>query len=373
MLRGPVHAVTWAGVVASGVDTGGPVVCAPGCDRFTLRVALPPAVWDRRTGGLQVAIRWAGVAFDNLRLYVFRDGVEVARSDGIIAVAQAVSIPAAANGTYDVFVAHDPDSPSASLAYEGRVEVEYEPRPRPLRRLMPDLEARPQQNLGFDPGGIFFDEISEAYPSCYRTEGEEEGARLCLRFEQIFANVGGGHMERRFSVPTAAPEGDHPVYQRLYRSDGTHDDLLAGEVEFHPAHGHYHFASFGLSRLWRVDAGTGRLEPFPAREKRWNRRLDPTLVRSGRKVSFCLADTTIDDWDAKGDGPPVHRARLLFPFESDGTFDYFVRASPAAGPTSTTGCPTSKSTSAAGRWGLRPRDGGRPGRPAARGGRVEQL
>jgi hypothetical protein len=326
VLRSPVRAVAWTGRVVSGVGTAGPAECAPGCDHFSLRVALPPPVWAHRDGGLQIAIRWAGVAFDNLRLYVYRDGTLLARSDGIIAIAQAVRIPDAANGTYDVYVAHDPDSPSPMLAYEGRAEVEYEPRPDPLRQLLPDLAARPQQNLGFDPGGIFFDEISPLYPSCYRTEADEEGARLCLRFDQTFANVGEGHMELRFSVPVATPEGDHPVYQRLYRSDGAHDDVLAGEVEFHPAHGHYHFASFGLSRLWRVDAATRRVYRTPAREKRWNRRLETTLARTGRKVSFCLADTTIDDWHGKGEGPRQYIAPdCLFPFASDGVTDHFVQ------------------------------------------------
>jgi hypothetical protein len=154
----------------------------------------------------------------------------VAKSDGIIAIAQGVLIPQAADGIYDVYVAHDPDSPNVSIAYEGLAEVEYDPKPPPLRALMPDLEARSQQNLNFDPRGNFFDEISELYPSCYRTEVEEEGATLCLRFDQIFANVGEGDMELRFSVPTAAPEGNHPVFQRLYWSDGSHEDRLTGEV-----------------------------------------------------------------------------------------------------------------------------------------------
>ena len=191
---------------------------------------------------------------------------------------------------------------------------------------MPDLEARPQQNLGFDPGGIFFDEISGLYPSCYRSEVEEEGARLCLRFDQIFANVGEGSMELRFSVPTATPEGNHDVFQRVYRSDGEHDDCLAGQVEFHPAHGHYHFASFGLSRLWKVDARGRKADRQPIREKKWNRRIETTLERVGRKVSFCLADTTIDFWGRKGDGPRQYIAPdCLFPFESDGTTDHFVQ------------------------------------------------
>ncbi len=327
VLRNAARPVTWTDMVRAGVNTAGPPECAPGCDRFTVNVDLPPSVWANRQGGLQVQIRWAAAApFDNLRLYVYRRGALVARSDGIIAIAQGVLIPSAANGLYSIYVAHDPDSASESIAYDGLVEVEYEPRPFPARRLMPDLEARPQRNLSFDPVGIFFDEVSATNPTCYRSEVEEEGARTCLRFDQIFANVGEGAMELRFSVPRAAPDGDHDVAQRLHWSDGRFEDRLAGQVEFHPAHGHYHFASFGLSRLWRVDTSGRKIGAGPLREKSWRRRFDTTLERVGRKVSFCLADTEIDFWGRKGDGPRTYIAPdCLLPFQSDATTDYFVQ------------------------------------------------
>ena len=327
VVRNAVKSVTWAGVVRGGVNTGGPAECAPGCDRFDLKVDLPPAVWANREGGLQVAIRWTAAApFDNLRLYVYRNGVLVARSDGIIAVSQGVLIPAAPNGTYTVYVAHDPDSASGLIRYEGLAEVEYEPRTYPIRRLMPDLETRPQTNLSFDPVGIFFDEVSETNPTCYKSEVEEEGASVCLRFDQTFANIGEGAMELRFSVPRAAPEGNHDVFQRVYWSDGGFEDRPSGQVEFHPEHGHYHFTSFGLSRLWKVDAAGRKTGARALRTKQWRRRFDTTLERSGEKVSFCLADTNIDFWNRKGDGPRTYIAPdCLMPFASDATTDYFLQ------------------------------------------------
>jgi hypothetical protein len=236
-----------------------------------------------------------------------------------------VLIPDAPNGRYTVYVAYDPDSASPSIRYDGVVEVEYEPRDAPARALLPDLETRPQDHLSFDPVGIFFDEVSATNPTCYKSEVEEEGARTCLRFDQIFANVGEGAMELRFSVPHDAPEGNHPVYQRIYRSNGVVDDRFAGEVEFHPTHGHYHFTSFGLSRLWSVDA-SGRKGRIPVRSKYWRRHLETSLARTGRKVSFCLADTNIDFWDRKGNGPRTYIAPdCLMPFESDGVTDHFVQ------------------------------------------------
>jgi hypothetical protein len=191
---------------------------------------------------------------------------------------------------------------------------------------MPDLETRPQAHLSFDPVGIFFDEVSATNPTCYRSEVEEEGARTCLRFDQIFANVGEGAMELRFSVPHAAPDGNHPVFQRLYASNGGFEDVPAGEVEFHPTHGHYHFTSFGLSRLWSVDAKGRKASATPLRTKAWKRRFETTLERTGRKVSFCLADTDIDAWERKGDGPRTYIAPdCLLPFASDGVTDFFVQ------------------------------------------------
>ena len=50
--------VTWSGLVRDGLNTAGPLECAPGCDRFDVRVDLPSTVWDRRDGGLEVSIRW---------------------------------------------------------------------------------------------------------------------------------------------------------------------------------------------------------------------------------------------------------------------------------------------------------------------------
>jgi hypothetical protein len=327
VVKNASHAVRWSGTVRDGIGTVGPPDCAPGCDRFDVTVDLPHTVWTDRPGGLQVEIRWTPSApFDNLRLYVYREGALVAKSDGIIAIAQGVLIPSARNGVYSVYVAYDADSTTPSIRYEGLAEVEYEPRPFPVRRLMPDLEARPQGNLGFDPVGIFFDEVSDIHPTCYRSEVEEEGAQTCLRFDQIFANTGEGAMELRFSVPHAAPEGNHDVFQRLYWSDGGFEDRLAGEVEFHPTHGHYHFTSFGLSRLWKIDAAGRKVGARALREKRWRRRFDATLERAGRKVSFCLADTDIDFWGRKGDGPRTYIAPdCLLPFESDGVTDHFLQ------------------------------------------------
>ena len=327
VLKNAARPVLWQGSVVAGQ---GPVAeipeCSPGCARFDLAVDLPVDVWNRH-GGVQVALRWVSRTLgDNLRLYVYRGGTRIAHSDGIISTAQSVLIPRAANGTFQVYAVYDPDSPNSDIAFEALADVEYSPNVNPVRLLMPDLEVRAHRNLGFDPGGIFFDNISAAHPSCYESEVNEEGAEMCLRFDQIFANVGEGPLELRFAIP----HGEFPAlvtaHQRRYWSDPSRvpQDDTVGTVEFHAAHEHYHFTSFGVTRLWSVDESNNKKQVV--REHRHKRMFENNLVRSGRKVSFCLADIEIDSWAEKGDAPRKYNAPdCLFPIDSDATHDFFVQ------------------------------------------------
>lgn len=329
-LKNAAQPLLWSGTVAKG---SGPTTeipeCAPGCQRFDVTVDLPGGVWNNKPGGVQIAIRWTGQTLgNNLRLYVYRGTTLIAKSDGIISIAQGVLLREAPDGLLKVYVAVDPDSPSASVSYDGLAEVEYDSKPHPLRQLLPDLESRPQRNLGFDPGGVFFDEISPDFPSCYQTEVIEENAHNCLRFDQIFANTGEGAMELRFSVPHGSTATHFDAFQRIYWSDSTnhYSDVFAGQVEFHPEHGHYHYDSFGLSRLWRVDIFGKKAGVQPLRERRLKRTVQISLARSGRKVSFCMADTEIDSWARKGDGPRTYNAPdCLLPASSDAVNDYYLQ------------------------------------------------
>lgn len=329
-LNNPSKPVLWSGTVSRNVGHIGEVPeCASGCDRFDLNVDLPGGVWNNKPGGVQVAIRWTGIIFgDNLKLFVYRGSTLVAKSDGIIAIAQSVLIPNASDGPLRVYVAYDPDSTTNPIRYEGLAEVEYAPNVHPVRRLLPDIEARPQRNLGFDPVGIFFDVVSPAYPTCYQSEVDEEGARLCLRFDQIFANTGEGPMELRFAVPIGTFPEFVDVFQRVYWSDSAShfEDRLSGQVEFHATHGHFHFTSFGLSRLWEVDPSGAGKGSKPLRERKIKRSVPVRLAASGKKVSFCLADTEIDFWARKGDGPRTYIAPdCLFPASSDASFDHYFQ------------------------------------------------
>jgi hypothetical protein len=331
ILKNPSKPVLWSGTVTAGA---GPVAeipeCAFGCQRFDVDVDLPAGAFVNKPGGVQFAIRWVSRTLgDNLKLFVYRDGVLVAKSDGIISTAQSVIVPGPANGAHQIYAAYDPGdgttSLSTSVQYDGLVQVEYQPNVVPVRRLMPDLVVRPQRNVSFDPGGIFFDEVSADHPSCYVSEVLEEGAETCLRFDQVFANIGVGPLELRFDVPVV-PEGDPKPElvdssQRIYWSDGHADDRFAGVVEYHVVHDHYHFESFGVSRLWTV-------AEWKKKDLLRQRNHSPreSMVRTGRKVSFCLADIEIDSWAKQGDGPRTYNApECLFPYASSDGTDHFVQ------------------------------------------------
>jgi hypothetical protein len=284
-------------------------------DRFTLNVSLPKEALERRHGGVQVAIRWAGRPNDNLLLRVYRKGRLVASSTGIVSTAQSVLIPGARNGRYLVDVEFDGSlSPSDSVRYEALAEAEFAPPPGPPRLLLPDLVSRPQRHVTFaTPPQIFYEPPPDAGQSCFPTEIEEEGAQTCLRFDQTVANRGEGPLEVRLTLPNDPASHERDIVQRIYRSRGPRGfrDRSAGRWEFHRAHNHYHYEAFAISRLWRASRTGAPIGGQP--------------VRVGRKVSFCVIDTEIDAWARKGDGPRTYQfPNCLAPTEQDAHNRYLV-------------------------------------------------
>ena len=262
VLSNPVHAVTWTGSVArtdpSAADV--PEFATTPCDRLDLTVNLPPGVWNQKPGGVEVALRWTGAFGDNLRLYVYKDGALLSKSDGIISTAQSVLLPTAGNGDNTIYVTFDPDSVNNVVNNEAMAEVEYAPNAHPQRALLPDLTVRPQRNVTFaSPPPIFFDLPPEPGSNVFPSEAAEDGAQHALRFDQVFANKGEGTLNLRFALPHDPTSTARDVFQRIYQSDGSYQQRFAGEWEFHPAHGHYHFNSFGLSQLWVSNAAGERL------------------------------------------------------------------------------------------------------------------
>jgi hypothetical protein len=316
VLMSEPNAVGWDGKVArANVPPGEiPECAATTCDRFDLAVDLPRGAWVRKTGGVEVSIRWGGVG-NNLGLYVYRGGKRVAASDQGIAVATAASvlIPEAADGTYSVYAAFDRSSADDRIFYQGVAEVERPPKAKPARPLLPDLVTRPQRNPTFQtPFLDFYEPLPPPGESCFPSEAAEEGAQTCLRFDTLFGNVGEGPLEMRFAIPRDPASDARTISQRIYRSDGTFEERSGGQWEFHNAHGHYHYTAFGLSRLWATD-GTGA-------------RVGPEPIRTGDKVSFCMIDTDLEAFGVKGNGPRTYHATdCLAPTESDADNDYLVQ------------------------------------------------
>jgi hypothetical protein len=294
------------------------------CVQFDLEIEIPLHAW-RSPGGVQIAIRWPN--FDNaLNLYVYRQDVQtgadvqVGSSTGILGgSAGSLLLRCAANGTYRVYVALDPaNSVDSSVPFDVEARVQYDPPVHPVRPLLPDYSMRPQTTVTFDtPSFSFFgDADPPAGESCYQSEKDEDGAEVCLRFNQTFANVGEGPAELHFAVPKDLNDASHNVFARTYFSDGPDHfvDSPAGEWEFHAAHQHYHYQSFAQSNLWVADAEGRRVGTVP--------------IRGGRKVSFCLEDEALDAlrWGKEGVGPRFYRAPdCLVLVAEDTLYNYLIQ------------------------------------------------
>jgi hypothetical protein len=104
------------------------------------------------------------------------------------------------------------------------------------------------------------------------------GSKKLLRLTNTVANLGAGRLEIR--PQNSAGSETTVAFQRVYTHDGTGKKWsLAYEKEigtfvFHPAHNHWHLEGF-------------------ARYDLLNR--NGKVVRSSRKVSFCLVDSTAVD------------------------------------------------------------------------------
>jgi hypothetical protein len=298
--------VRWHGQFADRVHPPTPAACTEmTCDEFELTVALPSTVWVA-PGGVQIGIRWPDEAQD-LDLYVYDEaGTLVAQSDGFFAsTAESVLLRLAENGTYRVVVV---PRYAEDLVYKGIAEVERLPADEPVRALLPDLRSLPSRNFHFATGGYLFDP-GVSVSSCYPEEVAEEGARRCLRFDQIIANFGDGPFELRYRMDGLAT--DQQLRQRIYFTDGSFEDRVADTYEFHAAHGHFHYKNFAQSMLWASNKDGAKLGKKP--------------VRVGDKNGFCMIDVANEWFGRKGDASRTYYfPRCNSPTESEAGGVYMV-------------------------------------------------
>src|SRR5262245_12157607 len=123
--------------------------------------------------------------------------------------------------------------------------------PRQVLELKPNLQAFPAGNLAI------IQDLSGATQ------------RLC---SATTWNNGDGPLVLVAGQTDAATE-KQKVYQRVFLSDGTFHDRVAGDFVWHPSHNHFHFEDYALYTL----------QPFNA---------PGASARTSSKTSFCVMDTT---------------------------------------------------------------------------------
>jgi Lysyl oxidase len=126
--------------------------------------------------------------------------------------------------------------------------------PRQVLELKPNLQAFPAGNLAIvqDPSGV-----------------------KNLVFSATTWNNGDGPLVLVAGETDPATE-KQKVYQRVFLSDGTFYDRVAGDFEWHPSHNHFHFEDYALYTLQPLNA--------PGQS-----------ARTSAKTSFCVMDTTAVD------------------------------------------------------------------------------
>ncbi|HEU4370993.1 MAG TPA: lysyl oxidase family protein [Methylomirabilota bacterium] len=99
-----------------------------------------------------------------------------------------------------------------------------------------------------------------------------------IRFSTRSWNKGAGPLE--LVAGETGSQGQN-VYQRVYRSDGTHQDYFAGTFVWHPFHNHFHFGDYALYSLDPINAPGGS-------------------SKVGAKTTFCVMDTNKVDGTLSG-------------------------------------------------------------------------
>jgi hypothetical protein len=108
---------------------------------------------------------------------------------------------------------------------------------------------------------------------------DQTNGHTLLRFAAVNRNLGAGPLDVHAGGVTGSGQ---QVYQRIYRSDGSYYDELAGTMTYHPTHNHFHVNNFELYTL--TPAGGERV----------------VTGKTSEKTSFCLEDTTPVDLSLPG-------------------------------------------------------------------------
>jgi len=125
-------------------------------------------------------------------------------------------------------------------------------------QMIPNLKALPATDIAF---------------------GLDSAGDPVVRFSATSWNAGAGPLEL---IAGEVAQGGQNVYQRVYLSDDSFTDLLAGTFAWHQGHNHFHFDDYALYTLQAVKGKS---------------------QRSSVKTSFCIMDTGHHDLSLPG-APP---------------------------------------------------------------------
>jgi hypothetical protein len=118
---------------------------------------------------------------------------------------------------------------------------------------------------------------------CLPEETLEQHAKRCLRFTSGFATLGPGEFQVFGAGDSSLDVLDGgPLYQIIYRSDGSTRERRAGEYKFHPIHLHFHVLGIAAFTFFHVDPETH------------------ALTEAGKvlKEGFCLGNIKMYDWES---------------------------------------------------------------------------
>jgi lysyl oxidase/IPT/TIG domain-containing protein len=107
---------------------------------------------------------------------------------------------------------------------------------------------------------------------------QDTNGHTLLRFAAVNTNVGAGPLEL---VPGGIDGTSQQIFQRIYSSDGSFHDRLAGTMTYHPQHNHFHFNNFARFTLTALTNASGS-------------------GQTSEKTSFCVEDTTPIDLSLPG-------------------------------------------------------------------------
>jgi lysyl oxidase len=182
---------------------------------------------------------------------------------------------------------------SASFRMRGKLEAGPVTYPQKTL-LLPDLMVTPPYEFTFtapaNPLNAYAPDTANpplaaagiAPLSCTPDEMVGDHVTRCLRFTTGPRDAGPGPFEIDYN-PSGAMFGllaPGPAYQRVYYSDGSSFLRRAGEFQFHPEHGHYHYLNFLDFQLFHVTGSSHLLTP----------------AGSGKKLGLCPADELFADW-----------------------------------------------------------------------------